>query len=117
MCLSYWLQVSDGAECGPAGFVASSSLLLLSLGCLCAGMSASWEFSWQGFFLIRATDSSWRLGTAPGWAGATGEANGGCEGNPYSSAFKPWAQFPPSLETQTSVSPLCQAREPQLLEL
>lgn len=114
MCLSYWLQVSEGWN---VALQASSSLLLLSLGCLCAGMSAGWEFSWQGFFLIRATDSSWSLGTAPGQAGAAEEANGGCKGDPNSSAFKAWAQFPPSLKTQTSVSPLGHAREPRLLEL
>lgn len=28
------------------GLPASSSLLLFSLGCLCAGMSAAWEGSW-----------------------------------------------------------------------
>lgn len=65
MCLSYWLQVSEEVGCGPAGIKASSFLLLLALRCLRAGMSAGWEFSQQGFFPVRATDSSWSLGTAP----------------------------------------------------
>lgn len=78
MCLSYWLQVSGGVECGPAGLTASPSLLLCSLDRLCAGMSAGWELSQQGFSPVRATDSSWSLGTAPTWAGATGEGKGKC---------------------------------------
>lgn len=53
------------------------SSLLLSLGCLSAGMLAGWECSQQGFFPVRATDSSWSLGTAPPWAGATGETGWG----------------------------------------
>ena len=52
------------------------SSLLLSLGCLSAGMLAGWECSQQGFFPVRATDSSWSLGTSPPWAGATGETGG-----------------------------------------
>lgn len=52
------------------------SSLLLSLGCLSAGMLAGWECSQQGFFPVRVTDSSWSLGTAPPWAGATGEMGG-----------------------------------------
>ena len=51
------------------------SSLLLSLGCLSAGMLAGWECSQQGFFPVRATDSSWSLGTSPPWAGATGETS------------------------------------------
>ena len=38
------------------------SSFLLSLGCLSAGMLAGWECSQQGFFPVRATDSSWSLG-------------------------------------------------------
>lgn len=72
MCPSSWLQVSEEVECGLAGLRAPLSLLL-SLGCLCSGMSAGWEFSQQRFFPVRATDSSWSLGIAPAWVGATRE--------------------------------------------
>lgn len=74
MRLSYWLQVSERLECSPGGPRASSSLLLLSLNCLPAGMSAGWGFSQQGLFPVRAADSSWSLGTAPTWVRATERA-------------------------------------------
>lgn len=119
MCLSCWLQVSEGAECGPQG-----SWLPLPFCCFpwlpSCWNATGWGFSRPGFFPVRATDCSWSPGTAPGWAWAeaTGEGHGGRQGreghggrqgSPSSSALKASAQFPPPLEMQTSVSPLGQA--------
>lgn len=76
------------------------SSLLLSLGCLSAGMLAGWECSQQGFFPVRATDSSWSLGTAPPWAGATGETGWGVRqrwDSPNCSALGAQTWFPSSL--------------------
>lgn len=109
MCLSYWLQVSERVECGLTGLRAPS-FLLLSLGCLCAGMSAGWEFSQQGFFPVRATDYSWSLGTAPEGAGAAGEGGGRCGAAPAALLLGPGLSSHPLWEMQTSVSPLGQAR-------
>lgn len=64
MCLSYWLQVSEGVECGPAGFMASSSFCCFPWLPLCWNVTG-WEFSQQGFFPVGTTDSIWSLGTAP----------------------------------------------------
>lgn len=65
MCLSYWLQVSEGVECGPAGFMASSSLLLLSLAacvleCHRLGIFTAKIFpSQSNRFHLEPGDSSW----------------------------------------------------------
>lgn len=95
----------EGVECGPQG-----SWLPLPFCCFpwppSCWNATGWEFSRPGFFPVRATDCSWSPGTAPGWAEATGEGPGGCQGRPSSSALKASAQPPPSLEMQTSVSPL-----------
>lgn len=93
----------------PSGLMASSSLLLLSLAAFLL------ECHRLGIFTARIFPSqSNRLqlepGTAPGWAEAPGEGHGGCQGRPGSSALKASAQSPPSLEMQTSASPLGRVR-------
>ena len=92
-----WLQVSEGGGCGPAALTAPCLLRLLSLLCLRARMSTGWEFSQQGFFSVRATDSSWSPGTAPTWAAGCQRGPGYMLGHPSHSALGAEALLPSSM--------------------
>lgn len=94
----------------PSGFMASSSLLLLSLAaflleCHRLGIFTARIFPSQSNRLqLEPGDSSWLGMGRSSWRG-----HGGRQGSPSSSALKASAQVPPPLEMQTSVSPLGQA--------